>query len=306
MKQTTLKENAILTDRLEYIYIECARIDVRNSSVCIIRKTEIVPLPIASIVCLILGPGTTITHRAIEAISDSGCLVVWGGEHARAYYATGMQPERSSKNLLTQAKYWADPKLHMAVVQMMYKERFPDMDMRAMSLEQLRGAEGIRMQRLYHEYAETYHIEWSGRRYDRDNWDEQDQIQQYLSIGNKLLYNVCHAAIITLGFSPVIGFIHTGTMRSFVYDIADLYKADITIPVAFECCSKCVDQAGLREMIRARMQDQRLLKRIEKDCKNLFATDSDDIGELQLWDGAENRAAGLNYANATSTKEVTQ
>lgn len=297
MKQETLKENAILTDSLEYIYVDCARIDVRDSSVCIIRKNEIIPTPIASIACLLLGPGTTITHRAIEAISDSGCLIVWGGEHARAYYATGIQSERSSKNLLTQAKYWADPVLHMSVVRTMYNERFPDMDMRATSLEQLRGAEGIRMQRLYHEYAEKYHVEWNGRRYDRDSWDEQDQIQKYLSIGNKLLYNVCHAAIVTLGFSPAIGFIHTGTMRSFVYDIADLYKTEVTIPVAFECCAKYVDESGLRETVRERMQEKHLLKLIEKDLKRLFSTDSTEGGTLQLWDGATNRAAGLNYAS---------
>lgn len=298
MKQATLKENAILTDRLEYIYVDCARIDVRDSSVCIIRKAEITPIPIASIACLLLGPGTTITHRAIEAISDSGCLVVWAGDHVRAYYATGMQSERSSKNILTQAKYWADPAMHMAVVQAMYRERFPDMDMRAMSLEQLRGAEGIRMQRIYHEYAEKYHVEWSGRRYDRDDWETQDQIQRFLSIGNKLLYNVCHAAIVTLGFSSEIGFIHTGTMRSFVYDIADLYKTEITIPIAFECCAKYVDEPGLREKIRERMQEKRLLKLVEHDLKNLFSTDNTDTGILQLWDGEQNRTAGLNYASS--------
>lgn len=305
MQQKTLKENSILTDKLEYIYIDRARIDLRDSSVCVIRQGESVPLPVASIACLLLGPGTTITHRAIEAISDSSCIVVWSGDHSRTYYATGMEENRSSQNILKQAKYWADPDLHMAVVHAMYAKRFPDMDMRAMTLEQLRGAEGIRMQRVYREYADRYDVGWAGRRYDRDNWDEQDTIQQYLSISNKLLYNVCHAAVVNLGFSPAIGFIHTGLMRSFVYDIADLYKTEIAIPAAFECTKKCIDAAWLREDVRKRMQDRRLLKQIEKDCKKLFsASVEDDTAAQELWDGEQNKMAGLNYAS--SIKEVTQ
>ena len=165
MRQKTLHENATLTDRQEYLYIEHAIIEQQDSSVCIIQGTAKTPIPIASIGCLILGPGTTITHRAIEAMADSGCLLIWSGEHLRTWYAAGTQSDRSSLHIQTQARCWADKTAHMKIVRWMYAQRFPDLDMRGLSLEQMRGMEGQRVHALYQKYAEQYHVEWSGRIY---------------------------------------------------------------------------------------------------------------------------------------------
>lgn len=298
MQQETLKENSILVDRSEFLYIEHAIIEQQNSSICVIQSQTRTPIPVASLACLILGPGTTITHRAVEAMADSGCLLVWSGEKMRTWYASGMDENRKSANFLKQAKAWVNTVEHMRVVRWMYKQRFPDMDMRGMSLEAMRGAEGLRMQETYKRFAEEYGVEWNGRAYDRSDFSSQDSIQQMITVGNKLLYNVCHAGILSLGFSPTLGFIHTGTMRSFVYDLADLYKTDIVIPTAFECTSSGLDFAVMRKMTREAMQDNRLLKRIEKDLLAMFSLKADEEPEADsgsLWGAKGDVVGGKNY-----------
>lgn len=297
MKQENRRENSILTDRLEFLYIEHAIIEQRDSSVCIIQGRSVTPIPIASTACLILGPGTTVTHRAVEALGDSGCLLVWSGDHMRTWYASGENEDRQSRNTLIQAGHWADPAKHMDVVRWMYKQRFPDMDMRGMPLEAMRGAEGLRMQSIYMENAKRSGIPWSGRKYDRGDFEGQEPIQQAITVGNKLLYNVCHAGILALGFSPTLGFIHTGKMRSFVYDLADLYKTEIVLPAAFAGTAAGKDLAHIRQDVRSAMQDNDLLRHIERDLFSMFGLKGAKPDAITdgLWNGENVVNGGLNY-----------
>lgn len=296
MRQKSLHENAVLTDRQEYLYIEHAVIEQEDSSVCIIQGSSKTPLPIASIGCLILGPGTTITHRAVEAMADSGCLVIWSGEHLRTWYAAGEQADRSSQHILTQAKCWADKTLHMNIVRWMYARRFPDLDMRGLSLEQMRGMEGQRVHDIYQKYADMYHVEWSGRQYQRNDWDNQPLIQQAITMGCQLLYHVSHAAILLMGYDPALGFIHTGKMESFVFDVADLYKTEFVIPQAFNGTSLKKDLEHIRYDMRRDMKKGHLLKRMEKDLTTMFA-DCEINSASGLWDGNSVVESGLNYQN---------
>lgn len=221
----------------------------------------------------------------------------------KIWYASGRQKDRSSQNLMIQAKFWADDAKHMDVVRWMYQQRFGNsMSVKGKSLEMLRGEEGQRMKDIYQKYADKYGIEWQGRRYDVKNFDSQDKIQKLITEGNQLLYNVCHAAILSLGFSPTLGFIHTGKMLSFVYDLADLYKTDIVIPTAFENCNICSndDFSNFRKALRSRMLDNILLKQITKDLYDMFylrekGSDKDD--DLMIWDNTRNQKAGYNFSN---------
>lgn len=303
MKQNTLKENSIMSERIPYMYVEHAIIEQCDSSVQILQGKDRIPIPVASLGCLILGPGCSITHRAIEAMCDSDCLLIWSGEHMRTWYAEGTEENRTSVNLLKQAIYYTDQVKHMNVVRYMYTKRFNGtMPVKGRSLEQLRGAEGLRMKELYRHYAEQYHVEWNGRKYDRDDFDSQDPIQQLLTIGNKYLYNVCHAVISGLGYSPAIGFIHTGTMRSFVYDIADLYKHEYVIPLAFKMCGDGqTDFSEFRKSLRDNILQKKLISAICTDLTEMFAGENDsNESDGALWDPLENKKAGINYAK---TKE---
>lgn len=186
----------------------------------------------------------------------------------------------------------------------MYQRRFPDMECEGLTLQQIRGLEGIRMREAYRHASKTYHVPWKKRDYKQDDWDDADDINKALSIANTVLYAICQAAIVSLGFSPGLGFIHTGKMLSFVYDIADLYKAETTIPAAFSIVGQSYDDLGRQVRIACRkvFHDQQVLKRIPKDIEWLFdiGVDSEMLGALDagdLWDGNDKTiSCGRNHA----------
>jgi len=294
-----------LADSISYIYAEHAIIEQNDSSIMMIQSNGKIPLPIASTTCLLLGPGTSITHAAIKSISDNGCMIIWCGEKMGRYYASGTGETRSAHNTLKQAALCMDKEKHIEVVKRMYERRFPKLPEGDYTIQQLRGYEGMRMRECYKIMSRQTGIKWNGRDYKTKDWDASDPINKALSAANTLLYGVCHAAIVSLGYSPSLGFIHTGKMLSFVYDIADLYKADITIPAAFEAVKNNVNPLDLdievRMNCRKRFESTHILKRIPDDIAWIFDVEYTEHIEAEetgdLWDEDENISGGINYGN---------
>lgn len=288
-----------LSDSISYIYLEHAIIEQDSLSIVAIQKDGRIPIPVAATTCLLLGPGTSITHAAIRTMEENGCMAIWCGEHATRFYALGIGETRSARNLLLQAECCMNPEKHMAVVRKMYALRFPEMETDGYTLQQIRGMEGIRVRKTYEICAKRYGIPWKKRSYKTEDWDQADAINRALSEANAMLYGVCHAAIVSMGFSPGLGFIHTGKQLSFVYDVADLYKTMTTIPAAFEAAAKGGDvHAELRKLCRRYFSSVRLMERIPKDLTDLFhGTEAgDNYAEAgQLWDGEKNTSGGKNY-----------
>lgn len=297
-------------DSWSYLYIEHARIDQENFGICIHDVDGRTYVPCASFSLLMLGPGTSVTHAAISTMAECGCLVAWVGEQGVRFYAQGLGETRSSRNLLRQARLWANEQTRLAVVRRMYELRLGEPIPVHWSLRQIRGREGSRVRAAYAKCSEEWGIPWKGREYRRDEWDSADPVNRALSAANACLYGVCHAAIVALGYSPGIGFIHTGKMMSFVYDIGDLYKVEFTLPVAFEEASK--GEANLESRVRRRCRDlfyeKQLLKRIVTDLDWLFGLDAEggeqgeesefDVDEAlpgELWDPEGNVAGGRNF-----------
>jgi CRISPR-associated protein Cas1 len=135
---------------------------------------------------------------------------------------------------LHQAECYADPKTRLTVVRRMLAKRFQEPLPPNLTLQQMRGREGQRVRAIYQAVSKETGVPWDGRRYDQDDWNAADPINRALSAANALLYGLCHAAILSAGYSAAIGFLHTGKLLSFVYDIADFYKTETTIPLAFE------------------------------------------------------------------------
>ena len=288
-------------DRIAFLYIECAIIEQDNFSIKVIRGNTETLVPIMMVNTLLLGPGTSITHAAITTIADAGCLVVWTGQDGNIFYASGAGCTSFSKNLLLQSKCYFDTKSHMRVVRNMYQLRYKDVNLSRMSLEQMRGMEGHRMKLLYEDMAKKYGVSWIERNYKSGNWEEQDTINQALSIANHLLYAIFQGIVIGLGFSPSIGFIHTGTMLSFIYDITDIYKAKISVPAAFETVGKS-DYYDLgkevRKKCRQKMEDIQLMKSVAKDLKSIFdipKLDFDVPEDFVLWNVDDFVKGGKNY-----------
>jgi len=262
-----LHEIARFDDRLSHLYVEHARIDQHHKAIAVHDKSGSVDVPAAALALLMLGPGTSVTHAAVQTLADNNCLVAWVGEAGVRLYAHATGGTRSAANLLRQAELWADAHKHLAVVRRMYALRFGEDVSEALTLQQLRGREGIRVREAYARASLRTGVEWTGREYNRTNWKSADPVNRALSTAHSCLYGVVHAAILSAGYSAALGFIHTGKQLSFVYDVADFYKADVTIPLAFEVASEVIAnlERSVRIACRDRFRQTRLLKRIIPD-----------------------------------------
>ncbi|MBN1886141.1 MAG: type I-E CRISPR-associated endonuclease Cas1 [Candidatus Krumholzibacteriota bacterium] len=294
------------SDGWSYLYVEHCRIDQEAQAIAIHDETGKVPVPCAKLALLMLGPGVSITHAAISVLADHGCLVVWCGEEGVRFYASGMGETRSAVNFLHQARMWAHEKLRMKVIRRFYQLRFAEELDPELTLRQIRGMEGVRVRETYARASRETGVPWTGRSYHRGNWSDANPVNRALSAANSCLYGICHAAIVSAGFSPALGFIHTGKMLSFVYDVADLYKTEVTIPVAFQAAAAETD--SLERQVRMTCRDQfvatRILKRIIPDIKTVLMVhkkdvscdsvlfDQDAAAPGALWDPEEGEVEG--------------
>jgi|ERR1017187_416225 CRISPR-associated protein Cas1 len=302
-----LHELPKLRDSWSYVYFEHCCIDQDAKAVAASDASGKIAIPCASLTLLMLGPGTSITQAAIRCLASHGCMIVWCGEGSVRFYSLGMGETRSSRRLLRQACLYADPASRLRVAVDMYRTRFRETLPDGMTLQQLRGREGIRVRSTYAACAQEYGVSWGGRAYRRDEWTTADPVNRALSAANSCLYGVCHAAIVAAGYSPAIGFIHTGKMLSFVYDVADLYKTEVSIPAAFRAASQA--EGDLEGRVRRHCRDcflnSRLLERIVPDLATLLGgTDLPEEGDLDtsddqpghLWDPVGGAiGGGVNY-----------
>ncbi|MBF0566507.1 MAG: type I-E CRISPR-associated endonuclease Cas1 [Nitrospirae bacterium] len=294
------------SDGWSYLYVEHCRIDQEDKAIAIHDKDGKVPVPCANLALLMLGPGVSITHAAISVLSDHGCLVSWCGEEGVRFYAVGMGETRSASNFLHQARMWSNEDFHMQVVRCLYQLRFSEKLDSELTLQQIRGMEGVRVREAYAKASLQTGVVWSGRNYSRDKWSDSDPVNRALSTANACLYGICHAAIVSAGFSPALGFIHTGKMLSFVYDVADLYKTEVTIPMAFRATAE--EKEGLERRVRMTCRDEfvttRILERIIPDIQTALMLskrgstsdggtfDQDAAAPGSLWDPVEGKVEG--------------
>ena len=281
-------------DKLSYLYIEHARIDRHENAIALHDIDGMTPVPVAGLAVLMMGPGTTITHAAVRVLADNNCLAIWCGEENVRFYAAGMGGTRSAARLLRQAQLASDEEIRISVAKRMYAMRFDEAIPEGATIEQIRGMEGARVRRAYQEASEASGIPWHGRSYDRGDWKAADPVNRALSAANSCLYGICHAAILSAGYSPAIGFIHTGKQRSFVYDVADLYKTDISVPVAFAVVAdgseEDVERAA-RMACRDAFRRARLLARIISDIAGLMGDSGEE--EFSIFDEDEALPAEL-------------
>lgn len=281
------KSKVLLTrssDRISLLYVEKARIEQSDYGVQIRQGNRVSEIPITALTCLILGPGCSITHRAVENIAKASCSICWMGSDQAVFYAYGEPATHKSKNILKQMRYHESKMLHTQVVRQMYQWRYPDEKVKSKSIAELRGAEGLKMRACYQKYAKEYRVDWDKRDY---NFMETDPVNQYLTALNQFMYAITQACIIIMGYSPAIGFIHTGHMQSFVFDIADLFKEEIIIPLAFKLTSRygIFNRNNAIREFRQELTEKRVLARMAEYITGLFSDDTEttDI-KLDLFD----------------------
>ncbi len=268
------------SDRWSHLYLEHGKIDRDASSLSFHDQRGKMAIPIDQLGLLMLGPGTSVTHAAMECLAENNCLVCWTGENGVRLYSHSTGGTHRSFRLLRQATLYSDEALRLQVVRRMYQKRFPEPLTEDVSLQQIRGMEGSRVRMTYQRFSETFGVPWTGRNYDQDNWDYGDPVNRALSTANSCLYGLCHAAIISAGYSPAIGFVHTGKMLSFVYDVADLYKTETVVPIAFQTVKDGTSEVERRTRLACRdlFFETRLMQRILPDIAEVLDA-RDDLGE---------------------------
>ena len=295
-----------VADSLSFLYLDVVRVVQDDTGVCArVGRSgggDRVYLPTAALSCVLLGPGTSITQPALATFARHGTTVVCTTGAVRAY--AGIQPSSLTTEWLErQVRSWADDNQRLAVATCMYERRFDIEIPPGTSLAQMRGLEGQRVKALYRMLVQKYRITRFRRNYDPDAWDTQDPVNLALSAANTCLYGVVHSAVLALGCSPALGFIHSGTQHAFVYDVADLYKTKMTIPLAFAQHAATKPEQAVRRHLREQFRLFRLLPRIVTDIQYLLAPDTElvqgdrAVQMVHLWDPElGDLPAGVNYA----------
>lgn len=306
----TLQMLPRVKDSLSFLYIEAARIVQDDTGVCAQveskRGIDKVEIPTASVACVLLGPGTSITQPAMATFARHGTTLICGGMGMVRCYSSILPDSMKTTWLERQVRLWSNDADRLRVAHRMYEKRFNDEEVpEGTPLVNLRGMEGDRMKALYRAYAQRTRTARFRRSYDPDNWGEQDPVNLALSAANQCLYGVSHAVILALGCSPALGFVHTGKQHSFVYDMADLYKAEVAVPLAFSLHDSDNPEAAVRRKLREKFKLLKLMPRVVRDIQQLFdpdvksseSEDEDvDTGLVSLWDpDAGALPGGVNY-----------
>lgn len=295
-----------ISKRISFVYLDRCVIHRDSNAIVAMSEEGTTRLPAGAISAILLGPGTRVTHQAMNLLGESGAVTCWVGEGGARLYASAPALSRSTRLLQEQARLVSNRSLRLGVARRMYELRFPDEDVSRATMQQLRGMEGARVRRIYRSTAARTGVEWKGRHYDPENWSAGDVVNRALSTANSCLYGVIHAVIVAVGCSPGLGFVHTGHVLAFVYDIADLYKAEVTIPAAFMGTAEGETNLAsrVRRLVRERIYERHILDRAVDDIRYLLlgARGRDDgdgeVDSVALWDGEDRTVpAGIGYGD---------
>lgn len=294
-------------ERLSFIYLERCVVHRDANAITAEDAEGTTHIPSATIGTLLLGPGTRITHQAMSVLGETGAAVAWVGEQGVRYYAGGRALTRSSALAEAQAAQWANARSRLSVARAMYRLRFPDEDPEGLTRKGLLGREGRRVKDCYRAEAARTGIRWRGRKYVPGDFAAGDAVNQAITAAAQCMYGVAHAVVSSLGCSPALGFVHSGHELSFVLDIADLYKTEVGIPLAFDVAAESEEDVAsrTRRALRDRINEMSLLDRCVDDIKHLLLVDGAnaattsasvdrDVVTLQS-DGGVEVAAGRNH-----------
>ncbi|WP_108987703.1 type I-E CRISPR-associated endonuclease Cas1e [Streptomyces coelicoflavus] len=292
-------------ERLSFVYLERCTVHRDANAITAQDAEGTTHIPSATIGTLLLGPGTRVTHQAMSVLGETGAAVCWVGEHGVRYYASGRALSRSAALMEAQARQWANQRSRLAVARAMYRLRFPDEDPTGLTRHELLGREGKRVKDCYRTEATRTGVPWLGRRYTPGDFTSGDAVNQAITAAAQCMYGIAHAVVTSLGCSPALGFIHSGHELSFVLDIADLYKTEIGIPLAFDIAAQDEEDTvpRTRRALRDRINETSLLNRCVDDIRRLLlpeavgssgSADDRDVVTLQS-DHGHQVASGTNY-----------
>lgn len=234
-------------DRQGLLSVERARVWVRDGTLVlsVAPGASLAPgeydIPFQRLSCLLLGPGCAVTHDALRLLARHGTGLVAMGEGGVRHYASMPFGPDDARRARRQATLWSTPDLRMGVVRAMYRQRFGGEEVEG-DLDALRGLEGARTKATYRRLAEQHGVTWYGRRYDRQNPEGDDVINQAINHAASATRALANVAVAVTGTIPQLGFIHEDSGESFALDIADLFRDAHTLPAAFRVARAFADQ----------------------------------------------------------------
>jgi len=250
-----------LKDRSSIIFVQKGQIDVQDGAFVVIDSEGVrTHIPVGGFACIMLEPGTRVSHAAVALAARAGTLLVWIGEAGVRLYASGQPGGARADRLLWQARLALAETARLKVVRKMFEFRFGEPAPERRSVDQLRGIEGVRVRKLYELLAQQHGVSWNRRAYDRAEWDAADVPNRALSAATSCIYGIAEAAVLAAGYAPALGFLHSGKPLSFVYDIADLFKFETAVPAAFRVAARAA---------KGRL-DLPLESAVRRDCRDVF------------------------------------
>lgn len=235
-------------------------------------------IPYQNVSLILLGPGTTVSHDALRILARHGTLLAAVGEGGTKFYTAPPMGQGRSKVARAHARLWADESERLSLARRMYAFRFgkilPHKDIAV-----LRGIEGSRMKETYRITADRFRVPWEGRRYNRDRPDDADIPNQAINHAATFVESAADVAVAAVGALPPLGFIHEDSSNAFTLDIADLFRAEITIPLAFRVARKVLDdnrlslERTLRKEAAMEFRRAKLIPKMIDRIKELFHVD---------------------------------
>jgi CRISPR-associated protein Cas1 len=264
-----------IRERASILFVEKGRLDVLDGAFVMVDEGGIrTHIPIGGLVCLMLEPGTRVSHAAVALAARAGTLLIWVGEAGVRLYAAGQPGGARADRLLLQARLALDDDARLRVVRKMYELRFGEDAPSRRSIDQLRGIEGARVRETYRLLAQRHGATWNGRVYDPGEWGTADVANRCLSAATAALYGITEAAILAAGYAPAIGFLHSGKPGSFVYDIADIVKFETVVPEAF----RVTGAVQARRPLDGRLVEDPVAE-VRRRCRDAFRR-TDLLGRL--------------------------
>jgi len=281
-----------MKDRASVMFVEKGELNVLDGAFVMVDENGVrTHIPVGGLACIMLEPGARISHAAVTLAARVGCLLIWVGEAGVRLYSAGQPGGARADRLLYQARLALEEEPRLKVVRKMFSFRFGEEAPSRRSIDQLRGIEGVRVRETYKIIAQRNGVPWNARRYDPNAWSAADIPNQCLSQATSCLYGLCEAAVLAAGYAPAVGFLHTGKSQSFVYDVADLFKFETVVPVAFQVAGETLRGQGPKGVghmsdVRRRCRDSfrrtRLLERIIPTIEEVLSA-----GGLALPDAPE-------------------
>ncbi|MBK8980694.1 MAG: type I-E CRISPR-associated endonuclease Cas1 [Planctomycetes bacterium] len=241
-------------------------------------------IPFQTVTTLILGPGTSLTHDALRICARHGAGLVFTGEDSVRFYASMPFGADSSRLARRQVELWSDRDARNHVARQMYATRLGEL-LPSDDLAALRGIEGSRVKALYARLAEAHGVRWDGRRYNRDDPEGADLLNQAINHATTALLAAARVAVASTSTIPQLGFIHEDSGIAFALDVADLFREEIAVDCAFAAVKEAENDRSMSLEARVRRKVGRTMHR-----KHVVPSMIDRIKEL-LGDGdSENRA----------------